>query len=99
MTTTTDQATIWLCGRQYPRCESTLFTGDVRCAHECGHDGLHHSGHNYWPTSEQDPITCRACGKPIHPWQDTSGSGWSHDSLYDEYLCWPPPNLDEAGDL
>jgi hypothetical protein len=49
--------------------------------------------------TDQAPVTCQACGKPMHLWQDTSGSGWSHDSLYDEYLCWPPPNLDQDGDL
>jgi hypothetical protein len=45
---------IWLCGRQYDRCASTIFKGAVLCAHEAGHDGSHHSGHNYWVTSEQD---------------------------------------------
>jgi hypothetical protein len=38
---------------------------------------------------------CRACGKPMHRWQDSSGSGWMHDTAADEYLCWPPPNLDQ----
>lgn len=30
---------------------------------------------------------CRACGQPMHLWQDSSGSGWMHDKLIDEYNC------------
>jgi hypothetical protein len=37
--------------------------------------------------TDQAPVTCRACGKPMHPWQDTSGSGWMHDTVADEYRC------------
>jgi len=33
---------------------------------------------------------CGQCGRPMHLWQDSSGSGWMHDSLADEYRCWPP---------
>jgi hypothetical protein len=43
---------------------------------------------------------CAGCGKPMHLWQDSSGSGWAHDRLTDEYACWNV-NRDayEDGDL
>jgi len=43
---------------------------------------------------------CGQCGRPMHLWQDSSGSGWMHDSLADEYRCWPPArDEDEDGTL
>lgn len=31
---------------------------------------------------------CAGCGKPMHLWQDSTGSGWMHDRAVDEQRCW-----------
>jgi hypothetical protein len=31
---------------------------------------------------------CGGCGKPMHQWFDSSGSGWMHDRPADELACW-----------
>jgi len=30
---------------------------------------------------------CRLCGQPTHLWQDSSGSGWTHDTIKAETDC------------
>jgi hypothetical protein len=43
---------------------------------------------------------CASCGKPMHLWQDSSGSGWMHDRLADEQSCWNASRSDyEDGTL
>jgi len=41
---------------------------------------------------------CALCHQPMHLWQDTSGSGWIHDSAAAEYTCFRDQRADyEAG--